>query len=134
MTRTTLSFHPSRLLCKRFNVKPPAHVHHDPGDRPGGDDGAASGRFHSAGYQTNSGSKLDLVSRDVMNQLALQITGGNPATSTMESNRPASPETIQPTLTVEPDRNEALEAERPGEAVFKAIFGSDDEEEGEKDM
>jgi G patch domain-containing protein 1 len=134
MTRTTLSFHPSRLLCKRFNVKPPAHVHHDPGDRPGRDDGAASGRFHSAGYQTNSGSKLDLVSRDVMNQLALQITGGNPATSNMESNRPASPETIQPTLTVEPDRNEALEAERPGEAVFKAIFGSDDEEEGEKDM
>ena len=131
MTRSTLSFYPSRLLCKRFNVKSPAHVQHDPGDPPGGDDGAASGRFHSAGYQTSSGSKLDLISQDVMNQLALQITGGNPATSNMESNRPASPETMQPTLKVEPDRNVALEAERPGEAVFKAIFGSDDEAEEE---
>ena len=33
---------------------------------------------------------------------------------------------------VEPERNEALEAERPGEAVFKAIFGSEDEDEDEE--
>jgi len=30
---------------------------------------------------------------------------------------------------VDPDRNEALEQTRPGDAVFRAIFGSDDEDD-----
>lgn len=32
---------------------------------------------------------------------------------------------------VDPERNEALEAERPGDAVFRAVFGSDSESGGE---
>lgn len=32
---------------------------------------------------------------------------------------------------VDPERNEALEAERPGDAVFRAVFGSDNESGGE---
>jgi hypothetical protein len=35
------------------------------------------------------------------------------------------------TVKVNPDTNEALEQERPGLAVFRAIFGDDDDDEGE---
>ena len=33
-----------------------------------------------------------------------------------------------PSAVIDTDRNEALEQERPGQALFKAIFGSDDED------
>ena len=34
---------------------------------------------------------------------------------------------------VDVERNEALEGERPGDAVFRAIFGSDDDEDEDDD-
>ncbi|KAL5356934.1 hypothetical protein BJX96DRAFT_134289 [Aspergillus floccosus] len=123
MTRSHLTFYPTRLLCKRFNVKPPSHVQIDPGEPRERAEGTPGDRFQSAGYQSDTGPK-ELVSHDVMNQLMLNIgaTGGVAAGSSgvQEQAKP---------IVVEPERNEALEAERPGEAVFKAIFGSDDEEE-----
>ncbi|KAL1885548.1 hypothetical protein Plec18167_001042 [Paecilomyces lecythidis] len=127
MTRSTLSFYPSRLLCKRFNVRPPEHVQVDPGDFPGERDVSASGRFQSAGYQAPSGTK-ELVSRDVMNQLLMEAGGGNRVAAAGEAQPSTQAPPRQPVV-IEPERNDALEAERPGEAVFKAIFGSDDEDE-----
>jgi G patch domain-containing protein 1 len=123
MTRSHHTFYPTRLLCKRFNVKPPSHVQVDPGEPRERAEGTPGDRFQSAGYQSDTGPK-ELVSRDVMNQLMLNIgaTGGADAGSSGVQEK-AKP------IVVEPERNEALEAERPGEAVFKAIFGSDDEEE-----
>ncbi|KAA8652020.1 hypothetical protein EYZ11_009494 [Aspergillus tanneri] len=123
MTRTSTSFYPSRLLCKRFNVKPPDHVQLDPGAQLGRAEPASGGRFQSAGYQTEPRTK-ELVSQDVINRL-MSETGVSASTTT---GAPVAPEKRQPTA-MEPERNEALEAERPGEAVFKAIFGSDDEDE-----
>lgn len=127
MTRSERPFYPARLLCKRFNVKPPAHVQTDPGDQPGRKDAFPSGRFESAGYQT-AGPK-ELVSKDNMNQLILE-SGGQPkpqAEIITPGETPAQ-HSRAPT-TIEPEHNAALEADRPGEAVFKAIFGSDDEDE-----
>ena len=124
MTRSTISFYPARLLCKRFNVKPPDHVQMDPGDHPGGAESRPGTRFQSGGYQTDPGPK-DLIAQDVMD-LILKESGREhlikPAAAAAES---------EPAPVVEPERNEALEAERPGDAVFKAIFGSDDEDEDE---
>ncbi|KAL3480134.1 hypothetical protein BJX99DRAFT_220775 [Aspergillus californicus] len=137
MTRTNISFYPTRLLCKRFNVKPPSHVQVDPGEPSGGPSGGSSGtstgtRFQSAGYQTETQPR-ELVSQDVMNQLLLDAGGGGGALALTSRGDDASPmhaaPTIKPETIIEADRNEALESERPGEAVFKAIFGSDDEEE-----
>lgn len=133
MTRSTISFYPGRLLCKRFNVKPPAHVQSDPGEQnpqqqqtgggPADPFGSGGGRFQSAGYQTNSGPK-ELVSRDVLSQLMADSGRIGPGTEPSEGTGGRKAEAV-----VEPERNEVLEAERPGEAVFKAIFGSDDEDE-----
>jgi hypothetical protein len=132
MTRSTISFYPSRLLCKRFNVRPPAHVQVDPGEFPGERDVSTGGRFQSAGYQAPTGIK-ELVSKEVMNQLMLEAGGGNrlvPATSAAEA-QPSTQAPRRQQIVIEPERNDALEAERPGEAVFKAVFGSDDEDEAE---
>ncbi|KAJ5127191.1 hypothetical protein N7448_007970 [Penicillium atrosanguineum] len=123
MTRSTMPFYPARLLCKRFNVKPPANVQQDPGEqasnvRPGT-------RFQSGGHQTDSASR-DLVSQEVMNMIMME--SGRQPTASSDATKSGAPEPPPaPVPAVEPERNDALEAERPGDAVFKAIFGSDDE-------
>ncbi|KAL4937030.1 hypothetical protein BDV06DRAFT_203790 [Aspergillus oleicola] len=151
MTRTTIPFYPTRLLCKRFNVKPPSHVAVDPGEPGSGGASSSSAaaasstnRFQSAGYQTDNRPR-ELVSQDVLNQLMLEAGGGgalapsrgdcesanaSPSSATQAHAAPSTSATPKPVI-VEADRNEALEGERPGEAVFKAIFGSDDEDEDE---
>lgn len=126
MTRSTISFYPARLLCKRFNVKPPAHVQQDPGEPPGGSNVGTAGpgtRFQSGGYQTNTGPK-ELVSQDVMNMIMIE-SGRQPAAASSNETGADEKHVPQPPP---PERNDALEAERPGDAVFKAIFGSDDED------
>jgi G patch domain-containing protein 1 len=129
MTRSMLSFYPSRLLCKRFNVKPPAHVQLDPGEFPGAEESHDRSRYSSATRQAGSSSRLDLVSQDVMNELIMESGMGSRAMPmARDSEKPAHVE-VREQIVIEPERNEALEKERPGEAVFKAIFGSDDEEE-----
>jgi G patch domain-containing protein 1 len=131
MTRTTVSFYPTRLLCKRFNIKPPSHVQVDPGE-PSTASSSTGTRFQSAGYQTDSRPR-DLVSQEVMNQLLLEAVGGGGPLALSRgdaaSSMRAGPAAKQEPVVIEADRNDALEGERPGEAVFKAIFGSDDEDD-----
>ncbi|PYH99372.1 DUF1604 domain protein [Aspergillus ellipticus CBS 707.79] len=132
MTRSSISFYPTRLLCKRFNVRPPDNVQMDPEEPSRRTEASSSGgRFQSAGYQTASGPK-ELVSRDIMDQLLLETGGGYLAAAESGSSAQAAPAGSRAPVVVEPERNEALEADRPGEAVFKAIFGSDDEDDDEE--
>lgn len=124
MTRSEMPFYPSRLLCKRFNVKPPAHVQADTSGQPGRSE-APTGRFQSAGYQTTR--PKELVSKDIMDQLILGSGEPRADTDAVSQGRGPVPNNGGQ-VAVKPEHNEALEADRPGEAVFKAIFGSDDEE------
>jgi G patch domain-containing protein 1 len=125
LTRSVKNFYPTRLLCKRFNAKPPAHVQLGPGDASGKGGAAVStamatatvtSRFQSAGYQSQPSG--DVQKADSV----LQSSGEVANVSSGHTSREAL------TPTVDPERNDALEAERPSDAVFKAIFGSDDEE------
>lgn len=118
MTRLSLPFSPARVLCKRFNVRPPDNSQVDKGDAGGG----------PSESQAASASKLELVSMDTMAKLMMQAgpSGQSAPTSDAEPSEQRAPE---PKNVVDPERNEALEAPRPGEEVFKAIFGSDDEDE-----
>ena len=129
LTRSVENFYPTRLLCKRFNVQPPAHVQVDPGNAPPGSDAGGN----SGSSTVLSQKRLELVGKKDMDEL--RMTGGG----MREFVR--SPEVIEGNtgdeagqskvgaVVVDPDRNEALEQERPGEAVFKAIFGSDSEDD-----
>jgi G patch domain-containing protein 1 len=126
MTRSTQNFYPSRLLCKRFNVKPPAHVLLNPDRNP---DDAGDGALNS-GFQSGHGqigSNLDLVSKSSIDDLLRETAGRNqqwnpigPGSGEIALRQPEE-------VIVDPEKNEALEGERAGEAVFRAIFGDDDD-------
>ena len=128
MTRSRVQFYPTRLLCKRFNVKAPAHA--DPGRGPskGEDQGGPSG----------SNARLDVVSQASLNQMMMEASRNRPnnqpqdeVQSTGGSHIPdivgesAMPKTEQ----VNPDVNIAIEGQRAGEDVFKAIFGEDSDDD-----
>ncbi|EXJ71469.1 uncharacterized protein A1O5_05277 [Cladophialophora psammophila CBS 110553] len=121
ITRSVINFYPTRLLCKRFNVPMPAHAASGEGRKgsrtasTAGEPGPAATQFRSfasAGFQHDEGSEVD------KSQAAARFN--HPSTPTMVENEPAP---------LDPDKNEALEQQRPGQAVFKAIFGSDDEDD-----
>jgi G patch domain-containing protein 1 len=117
MTRSSFPFHPSRLLCKRFNVRPPPDL---PPSFDGGDSGFKP--------QTE-----EVVSKSAMDQMLHEVLVNGPA-----MHRPAwmgqasaAPGNVQPVehAIVDVEKNEALANERAPEDVFMAIFGDDDDED-----
>jgi G patch domain-containing protein 1 len=118
MTRSSQDWYPTRLLCKRFNVKPPAHV------QPGATE-------HDEGGPTRT-TAPDLVSKTAIDDMMRQSGGFNPnwnqRTSGTKPTRPVPVEKPEEVF-VDADRNEALEGQRAGEAVFKAIFGDDSDDD-----
>lgn len=119
LTRSTKEFYPTRLLCKRFNVKPPSHVAVDPGGAPEG---------HPGGSETPNLQRLELVGKREMDELrregaaAMRFSSGGVEGGKMEE------VVVEKGGVVDPERNEALEKERPGEDIFRAIFGDSDED------
>ncbi|KAL8392308.1 hypothetical protein RB595_002486 [Gaeumannomyces hyphopodioides] len=125
LTRSSHDFYPVRLLCKRFNVKPPAVVQTDADvdpntvpQRPSRADAYDYG-IPSRGPGSPSGHG-DGGSRD----------GRVVPEEARAPDVKVSSESSGTTAAVDPTRNAALEKARAGEEVFKAVFGdSSDEEE-----
>ena len=119
LTRSSRDWYPTRLLCKRFNVKPPAHV--QPGATEHADEGPAPRNVAP-----------DLVSKSAIDDMMKEAPQyGNDGVREIPA-EPASvfvPVDIPKEAIVDADRNEALEGQRAGEAVFKAIFGDDSDED-----
>ena len=125
LTRSTKEFYPTRLLCKRFNVKPPSHVAVDSGGAPEGQS--------ASNEAVGNMQRLQLVGKRDMDDLRREggvgmkfasggVEGG-------EGGGKVDEEVGQKTaVVVDPERNEALEKERPGEDIFKAIFGDSDDD------
>ncbi|KAJ9627656.1 hypothetical protein H2203_002868 [Taxawa tesnikishii (nom. ined.)] len=128
MTRSRVQFYPTRLTCKRFGVKPPAHVLVDPG--PGaGDEGSAA-----------KDSRLGIVNQAKLDQMMREMSWNRPTAAAAAGVQGDGGVGIEAEIAlagtgrtqpaeVDVERNDALEGQRAGEAVFKAIFGSDDEDE-----
>ncbi|KAJ4296437.1 hypothetical protein N0V90_006482 [Kalmusia sp. IMI 367209] len=127
MTRSSFPFHPSRLLCKRFNVKPPPDMPH-----------SADPDSDSYGFK---GKTEEVVSRSAMDKMMNEmLTKGTPALqrptwmgAASQENVPVAPAAaLVPSnehATVDVENNDALTQERASEDVFKAIFGDDDDDE-----
>ncbi|KUI53560.1 G patch domain-containing protein 1 [Cytospora mali] len=120
MTRSSKDFYPSRLLCKRFNVKPPAHVQ------------AERNTDTKRGAQTRPSDSKPMTMTMIQDVPAVSVPGGG---APRGNNHQAPPPADQPrkeedVVVVDTTRNDALEGKRAGEEVFKAIFGdsSDDED------
>jgi G patch domain-containing protein 1 len=121
MTRSSFPFHPTRLLCKRFNVRPPP-------DMPPEFDGAEGG-FKPQTEDVVSKSAMDKMLHEVLtNGPGLQ----RPAWMGQASETSAPEETKDSVVAhavVDVEKNEALAKERAPEDVFKAIFGDDDDDD-----
>lgn len=126
MTRSTFPFHPSRLLCKRFNVKPP------PDMPPEFDDSESS--FKPQTEEAVSKATMDRLQHEFLtNGSALQ----RPAwmnQPTEASTPPVAAAATPPTehATVDVEKNDALLNDRAPEDVFKAIFGDDDDDDDDE--
>ncbi|KAK2738860.1 hypothetical protein FQN57_006874 [Myotisia sp. PD_48] len=123
MTRIVHSFTPARLLCKRFNVRVPS-------TNPTNQDTTMGEILGPSGYQSPKEQVSELLSKETMNKLMAE-PGRNLAPNPLlrDEDQPNSQTTITKQAEIDPNHNPALEAERPGEAVFKAIFGSDEEDD-----
>ncbi|KAL8712349.1 MAG: hypothetical protein Q9220_003500 [cf. Caloplaca sp. 1 TL-2023] len=132
LTREIKEFYPTRLLCKRFNIPPPTHVQTDPEHGASNPESSSSARrvpkTHSEALPQR---RLELVSKQDMDDLIKEREAetlaqrGDVDDPGQKHDRDPIPEKV----VIDPERNEALEKERPGEEVFKAIFGSDSEDE-----
>jgi G patch domain-containing protein 1 len=122
MTRSVIDFYPTRLVCKRFNVKPPAHV--QPDDYPAAGPGRASYDSPSqfGVYQEPGPARQEPLQPEFG---LLSVSGSAPGEKEQLGMQPPAPEKT----VVDSSRNEALEGKRAGEDVFKAIFGDSDDED-----
>jgi G patch domain-containing protein 1 len=149
MTRFVRDFYPTRLLCKRFNVRPPAHV------QPDADmDSTSAGKSSNAGFGAAMGMGMGMTATPIFSEGAMtldelmrqaQEAGGlqnannnsnNHNTNSVGDSKigglvPANKQPIAAAdVKVNADVNEAVEGKRAEDEVLKAIFGdsSDDED------
>ncbi|KAK5722310.1 hypothetical protein LTR15_005539 [Elasticomyces elasticus] len=143
LTRMRVGWAPTRLLCKRFNVRPPAGV--DPGEGPGGE-GAAGGAGTDTRLELVGKASLDRMMREANwggkptatgvggafvgggvegGFVAGGLEGGSGEVSEIKVEREKIGEVVDGEV------NEALEGRKAGEAVFRAIFGDSSDEDEE---
>ena len=118
MTRSVQDFYPTRLLCKRFNVPPPNNLSNDQSETGSTQTYSTETRFSSGGFQHSD--EEDPAPTGSLTQAMLTSRANDNVEVTTAASKPVD---------IDPDRNEAIEGERAGAAVFRAIFGSDDEDE-----
>lgn len=148
LTRSVVDFFPSRLLCKRFNVQPPAHVAANPTPAAASSSGnnpaaaAAGAATQESQAPTHSTAlpqrRLELVGKREVDEMVRERGIGMKREEEKEGVGPSKNDeeekaTMKPAAitVVDPDRNEALERERPGDAVFRAVFGSDSDSDSD---
>jgi G patch domain-containing protein 1 len=113
LTRSIGKFTPTRLVCKRFGVKVPEN---------------------GAGLEEDEAITVEEpVSNQMLEKMRMETMGRGPVVigrehETYTESPPVLSESRKEEA-IDVEKNEALEGERPGDAVFKAIFGSDDEDD-----
>jgi G patch domain-containing protein 1 len=102
LTRSITEFFPTRLLCKRFNVKDPHPV------------------------PTEGDVAKEVVDTTLINaEMVAELKNAVRNAGTYEL-RPVEKDQV---VEVQPDRNEILEGERAGDEVFRSIFGDDSDDD-----
>lgn len=104
MTRTVTDWFPTRLLCKRFNVK-------DPHPTTAGEE------------ESKETTDMSLINAETVKELKREARGIASGTYDLAQIP------IEEPIEIRADKNEVLEGERAAEEVFKSIFGDDSDEE-----
>lgn len=120
MTRSFANFYPTRLLCKRFNVPMPEHADLPPRSSvpaftPETSATLGRSRFESAGFQEDN--KASPIARSEAADSVQSKVGSSDISRVQGAQLSA--------ISIDPETNAALEKDKPGQALFKAIFGSD---------
>ena len=115
MTRSVEDFHPSRLLCKRFNVKAPVHSRPD-GEAEAGPKAPAADAWTPSEKSAQAAVATPTGQGAVAMRLAIEAP----------SAPPPEPSTQEIKAEVKPDENEAVEGTTAHAEVLKAIFGDSD--------
>jgi G patch domain-containing protein 1 len=117
LTRSKHLFYPTRLLCKRFGVKPPANTGVDPSESAAG-----SGTGEGSSGQGISG----LVSKAALDRMMMHASHSLPkfAKAGTEGGNEDVSAAVEPDerAQVDVETNEALEGKKPDEGVFKSVF------------
>lgn len=119
LTRTSQDWAPPRLLCKRFNIKPPANV------QPGATEHNDSEAPRKTAPDVVSQSAIDEMMREGYGQ---RYDEGGKVASDVPETAPATVQKVEEVV-IDKEINDALEGQKAGEAVFKAIFGDDSDED-----
>ncbi|KAI0999973.1 hypothetical protein K3495_g8223 [Podosphaera aphanis] len=115
LTRSLKDWYPTRLLCKRFNVKPPANFSSGAAENP-----EEKSSYNMAPDLVSQSTIKNIIQESylyqpsVENQLKVEDTGNVPEVEKAP---------------LDTGWNEALEGKRAGEAAFRAIFGDDSDED-----
>lgn len=118
MTRTVADFYPTRLLCKRFNVKAPAH------SRPDNEPESNRPRNNTESWPMPA---QEGESRTAAPPVPVGALPALPAPVQSESTAAGAHVKEQNKVTeVDPERNVALEGKAANEDVLRAIFGDAD--------
>lgn len=138
LTRSIVPFYPTRLLCKRFNVKPPDHIAPDPASTTTKAHPTSSSQQQVPHSTALPQRRLELVGKKDMDEMLREsgwignkILGSADAGTDDKEMMDNSIAGRAAAIVVDPEHNDALEVERPGDGVFRAVFGSDSESGGE---
>ncbi|KAI0811748.1 hypothetical protein GGR55DRAFT_85329 [Xylaria sp. FL0064] len=139
MTRTVTDFYPTRLLCKRFNVRPPAHVQPDAEMETGNNNKASSSTMGAGALFSEGAVTLDELMKQAQAAAGLESSSNSTANRDTrisdtqglitQGNRSEDAQIHAAPAVVNADVNEALEGKRAQEEVLKAIFGDSSDEE-----
>ncbi|KAK6957156.1 hypothetical protein Daesc_002442 [Daldinia eschscholtzii] len=125
MTRSVGDFYPTRLLCKRFNVKPPAHV--QPDQQPESDRGASKSSY-SAGVGVPAFTTGAMTLDELLRSAQTQTSSSTEIAASVPKAIEAPPPKIEEPV-VNAEVNEAVEGKRAQDDVLRAIFGDSSDEE-----
>lgn len=141
LTRSVTTFAPSRLLCKRFNIKPPAHVGPDSGTGASKSAPAAAAAAAAPPPSAYPGPNTSVLPQRSLEPPTKDMEIDNVGTATGTGRLNEEPCKVEassdnseslprpPTTVIDTERNEALEGQRPDEAVFRAVFGGDSDDD-----
>lgn len=126
LTRTIVSFNPSRLLCKRLNVPPPKNAISGPGESAAADSRAKDKEVLNSDTMRELGALLGTGGGGPRPDFATAAAGAAMATGSGAPNEPDEDE--------EREEEEGPLAPRPPMDLFRSIFGdSDDDEDASSD-
>lgn len=120
MTRSVEDFFPTRLLCKRFNVKAPAH------SRPDNEAGAASKGGEAWPNFTRPEDAVTAVPLGRNMDKTIEAAPSAAPADAAAANAPPGEEREE--ARINPEQNNALEGNAAHHDVLRAIFGDSDSE------